>query len=85
MAVEMVRRVEPDVVMMDISMPKMGGVEATRAIRAEYPQVQVIGLSMFEQAEGAVKMREAGARDYLTKSGPSDALLAAIRKCGRKR
>lgn len=83
MAVEMVRRVRPDVVMMDISMPKMGGIEATRIIRARHPEVRVIGLSMFEQAEGAVKMREAGASDYLTKSGPSDALLAAIRKHGR--
>jgi CheY-like chemotaxis protein/anti-sigma regulatory factor (Ser/Thr protein kinase) len=78
-AVELTRQLSPDVVLMDISMPVMNGIEATRAIRAGCPAVRVIGLSMFEEAEQAQAMRDAGAVAYLTKSGASDALIAAIR------
>ncbi len=78
-AVEMVRRFGPDLVMMDINMPVMDGIQATKVIHAEFPGVQVIGLSMFEEGERAEAMRSAGAVNYLTKSGPSEALLAAIR------
>ncbi|MCE5324987.1 MAG: PAS domain S-box protein [Planctomycetaceae bacterium] len=81
-ALELVRQVLPDVVLMDVSMPGMGGVEATRQIRSLAPATRVIGLSMFEQADQAAAMRAAGACDYLSKSGPSDALLEAIRRCG---
>jgi len=63
----------------------MDGIEATRIIHSENPDVQVIGLSMFEEAEQAQKMREAGACTYLTKSDPSDELLAAIRQYARPR
>ena len=80
-AVELTRQLLPDVVTMDISMPVMDGIKATRTIRAECPQVRVIGLSMYEEEEQALAMREAGAVAYLTKSGPLDALLAAIRAC----
>ena len=80
-AVTMVRQILPDVVTMDINMPGMGGIEATRAIHAEFPQVRVIGLSLFDEGELARAIREAGAVDYLTKSGPSEALVAAIRAC----
>ncbi|HYL81302.1 MAG TPA: response regulator, partial [Candidatus Acidoferrum sp.] len=80
-AVELARRLAPDVVTMDISMPGMNGIQATRMILAECPAVRVIGLSMFEEAEQAKAMRDAGAVDYLTKSAASDALVAAIRTC----
>ncbi|HSC71314.1 MAG TPA: response regulator, partial [Candidatus Methylomirabilis sp.] len=81
LAVELVRQLRPDVVTMDINMPVMDGVKATRAIRAEFPAVRVIGLSMFDEAGQARVMREAGAAEYLSKSGPSEALIAAIRAC----
>jgi PAS domain S-box-containing protein len=80
-AIELVRRARPDVVIMDVSMPGMNGIEATRIIHAEMPDVKVIGLSMFQEAERAGAMCEAGAVTYLTKSGPSDALVQAIRDC----
>ncbi len=57
--------------------------EATRAIHAEWPEIQVIGLSMYPEAEKGSAMREAGAVNYLSKLGPSEALLAAIRACAR--
>ncbi len=81
LAVELTGQLLPDVVLMDIGLPVMNGIEATRAIHAEFPAVQVIGLSMFEEAEQAVMMREAGAVAYLTKGGPADGLVAAIREC----
>lgn len=80
-AVSLTRQLSPDVVTMDISMPGMNGIQATRLIHAECPAVQVIGLSMFEEAEQAKAMRDAGAADYLSKSEASESLVAAIRAC----
>jgi DNA-binding NarL/FixJ family response regulator len=83
-AVLLTRQLHPHVIIMDVSMRELNGIEATRAIHAEWPGVQVIGLSMYEEAEkGAAVMREAGAVHYLSKLGPSEALLAAIRACVR--
>jgi hypothetical protein len=53
----------------------------SRIIHAEMPEVRVIGLSMFEQANRAEALRQAGAVHYLTRSGPSEDLLAVIRRC----
>ncbi len=78
-AVELARTLRPDVILMDQSMPRLTGVEATRVITAELPQVKVIGLSMFEESEHARTMLAAGAVAYLPKSGPSGNILAAIR------
>jgi DNA-binding NarL/FixJ family response regulator/anti-sigma regulatory factor (Ser/Thr protein kinase) len=82
-AVGLVRQLRPDVVLMDVSLPGMNGIDATRIIHAEMPDVHVIGLSMFEGAGRDDSMREAGAVDYLTKTGPSLAVVAAIRACAR--
>lgn len=71
----------PDVILMDGSMPKLNGVEATRAIHNDYPEIHIIGLSMFDESERAQSMCDAGATDYLAKSGPPDLLVAAIRGC----
>jgi DNA-binding NarL/FixJ family response regulator len=78
-AVELARRLRPDVILMDLSMPVMNGVEATRVISRELPAVRVIGLSMYEEADRAKAIREAGASDYVVKSDPPATLLAAIR------
>jgi PAS domain S-box-containing protein len=79
-AIEMASRVLPHVILMDTSMPKLNGVEATRKISNDWPEIRVIGLSMFEESERAKAMRDAGAADYITKSGPADNLLNAIRR-----
>jgi PAS domain S-box-containing protein len=79
-AVDLAAKLLPDVILMDVSMPVLNGVEATRIIRNEFPDICIIGLSMFEEAERAHAIRDAGASDYLTKSGPIEELVAAIRK-----
>ncbi len=84
-AVELAGTLRPDVILMDISMPRMNGIEATRSIHAQLPQVQIIGLSMFDRADQDRAMRQAGAVNYLTKSGASENLLAAIRACVAQR
>jgi PAS domain S-box-containing protein len=81
-AVELARKLQPDVILMDLSMPKLNGIEVTRIIHNEFPEICIIGLSMFEEAETAQAMRDAGAVHYMTKSGAADALIDAIRKFG---
>ena len=81
LAVELTRELLPDLVLMDISMPVMDGIEATRRICAELPQVHVIGLSMFTNGEQARPMRDAGAVAYVSKTDSADLLLATIRRC----
>lgn len=76
--VDLARRTQPDVVVMDVTMPRLSGVEATRRIVTEQPQVRVIGLSMHEQSDMVTAMRDAGAVAYLCKSHPTDALVAMI-------
>jgi len=77
-AVEMSRSLRPDVVVMDVSMPKMDGVEATRRIKVEQPGVRVIGLSMLEEGEIAERMRQAGAEAFVNKAESAATLLRAI-------
>jgi CheY-like chemotaxis protein/anti-sigma regulatory factor (Ser/Thr protein kinase) len=78
-AVDLARGLHPDVVIMDIGMPSMNGIEATRLVKAALPGVRVIGLSMHTEASQVSAMLEAGADVCLDKAGPFDALLASIR------
>jgi len=78
-AVQLARELQPDVILMDISMPKMNGIEATKVIFSELPHVRIIGLSMYDDGETEKSMLNAGAVAFRPKSGHSDALLVAIR------
>ncbi|WP_447985926.1 ATP-binding response regulator [Nitrospira sp. Nam74] len=81
MAIELARDLHPDVVIMDVNMPTMNGVEATRHIRAILPNVTLIGLSVQEEQQMVELMAQAGADAYLSKADAFDALSATIRTC----
>lgn len=77
-AITCAREYRPDVILMDINMPKMTGLDATRVIMSDYPNTIIIGLSMHEDSDMAQAMLEAGAAEYLSKGGPFEDLLRAI-------
>ena len=79
-ALDQSRQLKPDVVLMDVTMPRMNGIEATRILSSEMPKVRVIGLSMHAHCDMAAQMQEAGAVRYLAKDGPIEDLVAAIRE-----
>ncbi|MCE5326589.1 MAG: response regulator [Planctomycetaceae bacterium] len=83
-AIELSRRHQPDVIIMDISMPGMSGVEATAKIVAQRPQSKIIGLSMYAEADRGEEIRRYGAVAYVSKGGPSEDLIAAIRAAAGK-
>lgn len=82
-AVEAARKEPPDVVLMDLRMPGVGGVEATRRIKAAQPEVRVIVLTTFEEDEEVFAALRAGAVGYLLKASPSEKLCEAIRLAAR--
>jgi two-component system response regulator NreC len=77
--VDLARELVPDVVVMDISMPDLNGIEATREIRREAPDVKVIALSMHSAKRYVTEMFKAGAVGYLLKDCDFDELARAIR------
>jgi PAS domain S-box-containing protein len=77
-ALELARKLRPDVIVMDISMPEMDGIEATRRIKSELPEIRVIGLSMFEDEQTARSILDAGAESFMSKTASSAELLKAI-------
>ena len=78
-AVEMTRTLLPDVVLMDISMPRMNGVEATREIKRENPHIGVVVLTMYAEDEYIFDLVKAGATGYLLKDADSSQIVKAIR------
>ncbi len=78
-AVEMVAKESPDLVLMDLKMPVMNGVEATRQIRAKYPEVKVLVLTTYDDDEWVFDAINAGASGYLLKDTPRDEVVKVIR------
>lgn len=78
-ALHLAATLHPDVVLMDLRMPIMDGVTATRRLRCELPQCRVIMLSTFDDEESRTQGLSAGAASYLLKDTPLEELVAAIR------
>ena len=82
-AVEQARRLKPDVILMDISMPGMNGVEATRQIKREQPEIGVVVLTMYDEEEYIYDLVKAGATGYLLKDSDSSQIVKAIKTVAR--
>jgi two-component system, NarL family, response regulator NreC len=78
-ALQAARQLKPNVVLMDIGLPDMSGIEATREIKRQYPEIAVVALTIHEDEEYFFKMLEAGASGYVPKRAAPEELLTAIR------
>jgi DNA-binding NarL/FixJ family response regulator len=70
---------QPDIVLMDLRMPELGGVEATLAIRAEFPEARIIVNTTYDGDEDIYRAIQSGAKSYLTKEMPKEEILGTIR------
>ncbi|MGA3288367.1 MAG: response regulator transcription factor [Bacteroidota bacterium] len=82
-AVAMTKKLEPDVVIIDLSMPKLSGVEATKIIRKNFPSAKVLVLTMYDNEEYVYQILKSGAGGYMLKNSGRDELAAAIRAVAR--
>lgn len=84
-AVKLACELSPDVVLMDVVMPRVGGIEATRRIREQCPGVRVIALSVHVSKTYAFRMFQAGASAYVVKNGDVEELLRVVDEVSRGR
>lgn len=78
-AVELAEQLEPDVILMDLNMPIMNGVESTRALRATRPDVKILVLTTYDAEEWVLDAIRAGASGYMLKDAPRERLIEAIK------
>ena len=79
-AIELCERLQPDVILMDLLMPKMDGIAATKAIHERWPKVRIIALTSFKEREYVEGVLKVGATSYLLKNVSADELVSAIRR-----
>lgn len=82
-ALELVERMKPNVVVMDLSMPEMGGIEATQQVKERYAGVNVIALTMHEDESYVFKLLRAGASGYVLKRAAAQDLVQAVRAAAK--
>jgi len=83
MAVQKVQELQPDVVLMDINMPRCGGLEATKRIKAEFPDVKILILTVSEAEQNLFEAVKQGTQGYLLKNVDPDQLVESVRKVAR--
>ncbi len=77
-AVRLARQLRPDVVLMDVEMPRLNGIEATRQIRHDCPDTQIVGISIHASKAYIARMLQAGACAYLLKDCDTDELIRTV-------
>ena len=82
-AITKTQRFRPDVIVMDLEMPRVDGTDATRLIRGTWPNVRVVGLSVCDRDDVVQRMKDAGVSAYVTKSSPMSELIRAVRDAAR--
>lgn len=80
LALELARRLEPDLMLVDVSMPEMDGLQATRAIKRELPDVAVLVLTAMDEPRSMSQAIEAGAAGYVLKSASTERIIGAVRR-----
>jgi two-component system, NarL family, response regulator NreC len=84
-AVQLATRLRPDVVLMDVAMPRLSGIEATRRIHAAAPAIQILGLTMHEDEEYFYRLLQAGGAGYIVKGANPEDLLTGVRTVAAKK
>ncbi len=79
-ALELCRTLRPDLVLMDVRMPEMDGLQATRAIKREHPEIAILMVTMYENPDYLLEALDAGAAGYVLKDAPADRLIDAIHR-----
>jgi len=81
-AIELASRLKPDLILMDIRMPGLNGIEATRLIKEKHPDIQIVILTMFKDDQSVFTAMRVGARGYILKDADEAELLQSIRMVG---
>lgn len=83
-AIELAKTLRPSVILMDINMPQVNGIEATKKIKTEWPEIQIVGLTFLKEDKMRKLMNEAGACAFLSKGESFDALSSTIREAAKR-
>ncbi len=78
-AVELAEELKPDLIIMDVVLPRLNGIEATRRIKTEHPEIEIVGLSAYSSKGYAARMMDAGADAFVVKGENGRELLHAVR------
>jgi len=79
-ALEEVARLKPDVLLLDLGLPRMSGIDVTRSVKASMPQVEILIFTIFDEEDKVLEAVQAGASGYLLKGTPADKMIEAIKE-----